>query len=41
MVRGWPLRLVDTAGLRDQADALELEGIQRARKQLEQADLVL
>jgi tRNA modification GTPase len=41
MVRGWPLRLVDTAGLRDQADALEREGIQRARKQLEQADLVL
>ena len=41
MVRGWPLRLVDTAGLRDQADALELEGIQRARKQLEKADLVL
>ncbi len=41
MVRGWPLRLVDTAGLRDQADAVELEGIQRARRQLEQADLVL
>jgi tRNA modification GTPase len=41
MVRGWPLRLVDTAGLRDGADALEQEGIERARRQLEQADLVL
>jgi tRNA modification GTPase len=41
MVRGWPLRLVDTAGLREDADAVELEGIQRARRQLEQADLVL
>lgn len=41
MVRGWPLRLVDTAGLRDGEDALEREGIARARKQLEQADLVL
>ena len=41
MVRGWPLRLVDTAGLREDADAVEWEGIQRARRQLEQADLVL
>jgi tRNA modification GTPase len=41
MVRGWPLRLVDTAGLRSVTDPVELEGIQRARKQLEQADLVL
>ncbi len=41
MVRGWPLRLVDTAGLREGADALEQEGIERARRQLEQADLVL
>ncbi len=41
MVRGWPLRLVDTAGLRDGADVVELEGIARARRQLEQADLIL
>lgn len=41
MVRGWPLRLVDTAGLRESADALEQEGIARARTQLEEADLVL
>ncbi len=41
MLRGWPLRLVDTAGIRDGADALEQEGILRAKKQRDQADLVL
>lgn len=41
MVQGWPLRLVDTAGLRDSADALEQAGILRAQEQRNQADLVL
>ncbi|MHA3771666.1 tRNA uridine-5-carboxymethylaminomethyl(34) synthesis GTPase MnmE [Verrucomicrobiota bacterium sgz303538] len=40
-LRGIPLRLVDTAGVRDAADAIEREGIERTRRQLERADLVL
>ena len=36
-----PVTLVDTAGLRDAEDALEAEGIRRARRQAEQADLVV
>ena len=41
MVQGWPLRLIDTAGLRDSADVLEQAGIRRAQEQRNQADLVL
>jgi len=41
MLRGWPLRIVDTAGLRNPADAIEQEGIARTQKELEQADLIL
>ncbi|MBA4066293.1 MAG: hypothetical protein C0501_21770 [Isosphaera sp.] len=37
---GWPVELTDTAGLRD-ADGLEAEGIERARRALAAADLVL
>lgn len=40
-VRGIPVHLVDTAGIRDHADAVEGLGIERARQKLEQADLVL
>lgn len=40
-LRGIPLRLVDTAGVRDATDAIEREGIERTRRQLERADLVL
>ncbi len=40
-LRGLPLRLVDTAGVRATADALEEEGIARTRRNVEQADLVL
>ena len=36
-----PLRLVDTAGLRESGDRVEVEGVRRARRQAEQADLVL
>src|SRR5207244_3542080 len=37
---GWPVELTDTAGLRD-AEGLEAEGIERARRVLAEADLVL
>ncbi|MEW8013415.1 MAG: tRNA uridine-5-carboxymethylaminomethyl(34) synthesis GTPase MnmE [Candidatus Sedimenticola endophacoides] len=40
-IDGLPLHLVDTAGLRESGDAVEREGIRRARKQLEQADRIL
>lgn len=40
-LRGYPFRLVDTAGLRASADPVEREGIGRARMSLERADLVL
>jgi tRNA modification GTPase len=38
---GLPVILVDTAGLRDSADPIELEGVRRARALVERADLVL
>ena len=40
-VRGWPVRLVDTAGLRDAADEIEAEGVRRSESLIEKADLVL
>ena len=38
---GVPLRLVDTAGLRDSDDLVEKEGIRRARQEIMQADIIL
>lgn len=35
---GWPMLLADTAGIRDRAETLEAEGINRAKKRLAQAD---
>ena len=40
-IGGWPVRLVDTAGLRETADAIEGEGVARARDLMEKADIVL
>ena len=40
-VEGIPVRIVDTAGIRDNAEEVEELGIRRARRQMEQADLVL
>ena len=40
-LNGVPLRLVDTAGLRETGDAVEQEGILRARNVMAQADLNL
>jgi len=40
-VRGLPVHLVDTAGIRAHDDFVEELGIERARRKLEEADLVL
>jgi tRNA modification GTPase len=38
---GYPVTVLDTAGLRDTADPVEQEGVRRARERAETADLVL
>ncbi|WP_041532046.1 tRNA uridine-5-carboxymethylaminomethyl(34) synthesis GTPase MnmE [Syntrophotalea carbinolica] len=38
---GLPLRIVDTAGIRNTLDPVEEEGVRRARSKVESADLVL
>ncbi|MCW9089584.1 MAG: tRNA uridine-5-carboxymethylaminomethyl(34) synthesis GTPase MnmE [Gammaproteobacteria bacterium] len=38
---GMPLHIIDTAGLRESADAVEQEGIRRAWREIEQADRLL
>jgi tRNA modification GTPase len=40
-LRGIPLHLMDTAGVRESSDEVEREGIERTRRALERADLVL
>jgi tRNA modification GTPase len=40
-LRGYPVRLVDTAGIRDSEDEVERAGMERTRRQVELADLVL
>ncbi len=40
-LRGYPVTLVDTAGIRDTDDPIESEGVARARRRAEQADLTL
>jgi len=41
VLAGVPVTLADTAGLREAADEIEQEGIRRARRRAEEADLVL
>ena len=38
---GWPVRLVDTAGIRDTSDRIEALGVAVSRQWLDDADLVL
>jgi tRNA modification GTPase len=40
-LEGYPVTLLDTAGIRDSADPVEQEGVRRARERAEGADLVL
>jgi tRNA modification GTPase len=40
-IDGLPLRIIDTAGLRDSDDEIEQEGIRRAKKEIEKADVIL
>jgi tRNA modification GTPase len=40
-LRGYPVILVDTAGIRDAHDPIEQEGVARARRKAESADLAL
>ena len=38
---GWPIRLVDTAGLRAAGDAIEAEGVRRSEELIAKADIVI
>ena len=38
---GWPMELIDTAGLRESVDEIEAQGVLRARGQIETADIVV
>ena len=40
-IDGWPVRLVDTAGLRGTEDAVEAEGVARAESLIAKADIVV
>ena len=40
-LQGWPVTLLDTAGMRETGDPVEMEGVRRARARAAAADLVL
>ncbi len=41
LLEGIPIRLIDTAGLRDNVEEIEAQGVALARRQIDTADLVL
>jgi len=41
VLNGLPIRLIDTAGIRDTKDPIEAEGVNRAQKKIQAADIVL
>ena len=41
LIDGMPMHIIDTAGLRESEDVVELEGIRRAYHEMEKADVVL
>jgi tRNA modification GTPase len=41
LIDGMPMHIVDTAGLRESSDVVELEGMRRAHQEIERADLIL
>ncbi|OBS09569.1 tRNA uridine-5-carboxymethylaminomethyl(34) synthesis GTPase MnmE [Acidihalobacter prosperus] len=41
VIAGMPVRIVDTAGIRETEDPVEREGVARARQAIDQADLIL
>lgn len=41
LIDGMPLHIIDTAGLRESADVIEQEGIRRAYREIDNADLIL
>jgi tRNA modification GTPase len=40
-IKGMPVRVIDTAGIREGVESVEEAGIQRAKQKLEEADLIL
>ena len=40
-IEGLPVELIDTAGIRESGDTVEIEGIKRAREEIDKADLIL
>ncbi len=40
-IDGMPIHLIDTAGIRESTDAVEQIGVERARREIEQADRIL
>ncbi|MGA1845482.1 tRNA uridine-5-carboxymethylaminomethyl(34) synthesis GTPase MnmE [Deferribacter abyssi] len=41
VINGYPIKLIDTAGIRESADKLERIGIEYSKKKLDEADIIL